>query len=268
MKVSDPVMFGHAVTVFFKPVFEKHAATFKALGVNPTNGLGDVYAKIQSLPADQKAEIEADIKAVYATRPALAMVDSDKGITNLHVAQRHHRRRVDAGRGPRLGQDVGTRRQAPRHQGDDSRPLLRDDLPDDHRGLPEARRARPGDDGQRAERRPDGAEGRGVRLARQDVHRSSGRHDPRRRRVHRRDPARAEGRAGRHLPVLPDQGHCHPRLGQAGRPARQGDRRPGRLLARQEPRPRCAGDREGRDLSARSRHARASRFASCRPSRR
>jgi isocitrate dehydrogenase len=85
MKVSDPVMFGHAVSVFFKDVFEKHAATFKQLGVNPSYGLGDLYAKIQGLPADKKAEIEADIKAVYATRPALAMVDSDKGITNLHV---------------------------------------------------------------------------------------------------------------------------------------------------------------------------------------
>jgi len=85
MKVSDPVMFGHAVTTFFQSVFEKHAATFKALGVNPANGLGDVYGKIQRLPAGQKAEIEADIKAVYATRPALAMVDSDKGITNLHA---------------------------------------------------------------------------------------------------------------------------------------------------------------------------------------
>jgi len=85
MKVSDPVMFGHAVSVFFKDVFEKHAATFTQLGVNPSYGLGDLYAKIQGLPADKKAEIEADIKAVYATRPALAMVDSDKGITNLHV---------------------------------------------------------------------------------------------------------------------------------------------------------------------------------------
>jgi isocitrate dehydrogenase len=85
MKVSDPVMFGHAVTVFYKDVFEKHAAVFKELGVNPNNGLGDVYAKIQSLPAAQKAEIEADIQAVYKKRPALAMVDSDKGITNLHV---------------------------------------------------------------------------------------------------------------------------------------------------------------------------------------
>jgi len=85
MKVSDPVMFGHAVTVFFKPVFDKHAETFKALGFNPNNGLGDLYAKIQKLSADKKAEIEADIQAVYAIRPALAMVDSDKGITNLHA---------------------------------------------------------------------------------------------------------------------------------------------------------------------------------------
>ena len=85
MKISDPVMFGHGVTVFFKPVFDKHAETFKALGFNPNNGLGDLYAKIQKLPADKRAEIEADIKAVYAIRPALAMVDSDKGITNLHA---------------------------------------------------------------------------------------------------------------------------------------------------------------------------------------
>ncbi len=85
MKVSDPVMFGHAVTVFFKPVFDKHAEVFKTLGVNPNNGLGDLYAKIQKLSADKRAEIEADIEAVYATRPALAMVDSDKGITNLHA---------------------------------------------------------------------------------------------------------------------------------------------------------------------------------------
>jgi isocitrate dehydrogenase len=85
MKVSDPVMFGHAVTVFFKDVFEKHAAALKQAGVNPNMGLGDLYKKIQTLAADKRAEIEADIKAGYASRPALAMVDSDKGITNLHV---------------------------------------------------------------------------------------------------------------------------------------------------------------------------------------
>ncbi len=85
MKVSDPVMFGHAVTVYFKDVFEKYADVFAELGVDPTNGLGDVYSKIESLPATQKEEIEAAIMAVYATRPSLAMVDSDRGITNLHV---------------------------------------------------------------------------------------------------------------------------------------------------------------------------------------
>ncbi|PKF63311.1 NADP-dependent isocitrate dehydrogenase [Psychromonas sp. psych-6C06] len=85
MKVSDPIMFGHAVTVYFKDVFTKHAELFKELGVDERNGLGDVYAKIENIDAAKKAEVEADIQAVYATRPSLAMVDSDKGITNLHV---------------------------------------------------------------------------------------------------------------------------------------------------------------------------------------
>jgi isocitrate dehydrogenase len=85
MKVSDPVMFGHAVTVFFEPVFTKHADTFKQLAINPNNGLSDVYAKIKSLPADKQAEIQKDIQTISEARPALAMVDSQKGITNLHV---------------------------------------------------------------------------------------------------------------------------------------------------------------------------------------
>jgi isocitrate dehydrogenase len=85
MKVSDPIMFGHAVSVFYRDVFEKHAAVIKELGVNVNNGLGDLYAKMQNLPEAKRAEIEADIQAVYKKRPALAMVDSDKGITNLHV---------------------------------------------------------------------------------------------------------------------------------------------------------------------------------------
>ncbi|PKG38455.1 NADP-dependent isocitrate dehydrogenase [Psychromonas sp. Urea-02u-13] len=85
MKVSDPIMFGHAVTVYYKDVFAKHAGLFKEIGVDERNGLGDVYAKIANLDAAKKAEVEADIQAVYATRPSLAMVDSDKGITNLHV---------------------------------------------------------------------------------------------------------------------------------------------------------------------------------------
>ena len=85
MKVSDPKVFGHAVYVFFKDVFEKHKAVFEKLGVDPDNGLGDLYAKIKTLPDDQRAAIEADIKEVYEKRPAMAMVNSDKGITNLHV---------------------------------------------------------------------------------------------------------------------------------------------------------------------------------------
>ena len=85
MKVSDPIIFGHAVSVFYKDVFDKHGDVLNELGVNVNNGLGDLYAKIEKLPADKKAEIEADIQEVYKNRPALAMVDSDKGITNLHV---------------------------------------------------------------------------------------------------------------------------------------------------------------------------------------
>jgi isocitrate dehydrogenase len=85
MKVSDPIMFGHAVREYYKDVFEKHAAAFDSLGVDADNGIGDVYSKIQGLPAAQRTEIENDITAAYASRPPLAMVDSSKGITNLHV---------------------------------------------------------------------------------------------------------------------------------------------------------------------------------------
>jgi isocitrate dehydrogenase len=85
MKVSDPIMFGYAVKVFYKDVFDKHAAIFDQLGVDADNGIGDVYAKISRLPSEKQAEIEADLAAVYTTRPEVAMVDSDKGITNFHV---------------------------------------------------------------------------------------------------------------------------------------------------------------------------------------
>jgi isocitrate dehydrogenase len=85
MKVSDPVLFGHAVSVYYAPVFEKHTKTFKRIGVTADNGLGDLLCKIYPLPAEQRSEIEADIKAVYDVRPPLSMVDSDRGITNLHL---------------------------------------------------------------------------------------------------------------------------------------------------------------------------------------
>jgi isocitrate dehydrogenase len=85
MKVSDPIIFGVAVRTFFREVFDKHAAVFQEIGVDPNNGLGELYATIKRLPPAKQAEIEADIRACYGKRPALAMVNSDKGITNLHV---------------------------------------------------------------------------------------------------------------------------------------------------------------------------------------
>ena len=86
MKVSDPIIFGHVVSVFFKDVFEKHAGTFEELGIVASNGLGDLYNKIKALPDAKRKEIEADIDAEYKIRPKLAMVNSEKGITNLHVS--------------------------------------------------------------------------------------------------------------------------------------------------------------------------------------
>ena len=85
MKVSDPVLFGHAVSIYYSELFEKHSELFEELGINPNNGLGDVNAKIQNLPQEQQDQIKQDIEGIYQNRPKLAMVDSDKGITNLHV---------------------------------------------------------------------------------------------------------------------------------------------------------------------------------------
>jgi isocitrate dehydrogenase len=85
MKNSDPILFGHCVSVFFSDVFAKHGATFKKLGIDPDNGMGDLLTRIETLPEAEKAAIKADIQAEYAKRPGLAMVNSDKGITNLHV---------------------------------------------------------------------------------------------------------------------------------------------------------------------------------------
>ncbi len=85
MKISDPILFGHCVSVFFADVFEKHGATLTRLGVDPDNGVGDMLTRIETLPEAEKAAIKADIQATYAKRPGLAMVNSDRGITNLHV---------------------------------------------------------------------------------------------------------------------------------------------------------------------------------------
>src|SRR5213592_1252137 len=85
MKIADPIVFGHVVSVFFADVIEKHAATLKRLGVNPDNGVADMLARIETLPEAEKAAIKADIQATYAKQPGLAMVNSDRGITGLHV---------------------------------------------------------------------------------------------------------------------------------------------------------------------------------------
>lgn len=85
MKVSDPIMFGHAVRVFFKDVLEKHADVMKDIEFDASNGIGDLYNKLEKLDADKRAEIESDLEAVYSKQPELAMVNSHKGITNLHV---------------------------------------------------------------------------------------------------------------------------------------------------------------------------------------
>jgi len=85
MKVSDPIIFGHAVKVFFRDLYARHGSTFEELGVDVNNGFGDLLSKIATLPGEQREAIEADIQAVYDSRPGLAMVDSDRGITNLHV---------------------------------------------------------------------------------------------------------------------------------------------------------------------------------------
>ncbi len=85
MRVSDPIIFGHCVSVYYQDVLDKHGADFAELAVNPDNGIAELYTKIQSLPEDKKAEIEADIQAVYSVRPELSMVNSNRGITNLHV---------------------------------------------------------------------------------------------------------------------------------------------------------------------------------------
>src|SRR5690606_9880496 len=85
MKVSDPIIFGHAVRVYFEDAFRRHADVLEKLGVNPNNGLGDVLGRIADLPEEQRSAIEHDVRAAYETGPALAMVDSGRGITNLHV---------------------------------------------------------------------------------------------------------------------------------------------------------------------------------------
>ncbi len=165
MKVSDPILFGHAVSVYLKDVFAKDGAVLAAAGVNPNNGLAVLNDKVEALPEAQRATVKADLAAAIAARAPLAMVDSAKGITNLHVPQRRDHRCLDAGRHPHLRQDVGAGRQAGRHGRHHPGPLLCRRLPGGDRRLPGAGRLRRAHHGQCQQHRPDGAGGRGIRLA-------------------------------------------------------------------------------------------------------
>ena len=112
MKVSDPIIFGHAVRAYFADVFERHGDELRSAGVNPNDGLGALLKAIESLPADQRTAIEAAIDATYERGPGLAMVDSDRGHHQPARPQRRDHRRVDAGRDPVLGSDVERGRRA------------------------------------------------------------------------------------------------------------------------------------------------------------
>jgi len=131
MKISDPIMFGHAVSVYYKDVFDKHGAGIERAGGESEQRPGRSVREIKKLPEGKRAEIEADIQAVYKDRPALAMVDSDKGITNLHVrATSSSTRRCRSSCATR-GR-CGARMESCTTRRDDSRPVLRDDVSDHH----------------------------------------------------------------------------------------------------------------------------------------
>ena len=257
MKVSDPIIFGHAVEVFFADVFAKHGAAIAAAGGDPRNGWAGVLSAIETMPADQRAAIEADIAAAYENGPDLAMVDSDKGITNLHVPSDVI---VDASM-PAMIRTSGQMWNAAGEQ-QDTKAVIPDSsyagcVPDRHRGLHRQRCVRPVDDGQRPERRADGPEGRGVRQPRQDLRGAGRGHDPRRRRRLGRAVDGADRPDRRHLPDVPGEGRADPRLGAPrGRPG-AGDRGSGGVLARLDSCPRRAVDRQGQPVPGRPRPRRS-----------
>ena len=136
MRVSDPIIFGHCVSVFYQDVFEKHAAELAQVAVDPDNGVAELLTKIQDLPEDKRAEIEADIQAVYESRPGLGMVNSYRGITNLHVSSDTI---IDASMPVVIrdgGRTWGPDKRVARHHRADPRSLLCDHIPSGYRRLP------------------------------------------------------------------------------------------------------------------------------------
>ena len=185
MKVSDPIIFGHVVRAFLPEVFDRYGDVIAAAGLSPNNGLGSILAGLDGI--ESGAEIKAAIEQGLADGPELAMVDSEPGDHQPARPQRRDRGRVDAGDDPHLGPHVGSGRRGARHPGGHPGLLVRRHLPGGHRRLPRPRCVRPDDDGHRAERRADGAGGRGVRLPRQDLRDPERGHRP----GHRRRPARS-----------------------------------------------------------------------------
>ena len=253
MKISDPIMFGHAVSVFFQNVFDKHGALLKELKVNVNNGFGDMEAKVLALPEDKRAAIVADIADCFRNQPPLAMVNSDKGITNLHVPSDVI---IDASMPPMI-------RDGGKMWGADGKPY--DTLamiPDrcyagvyvatvedckKNGALDPATMGTVPNVGLMAQQAEEyGSHDKTFEIAGDGVVRivdSCG-----------QSIAGAESRARRHLPRLPDQGCAHPGLGEARRHARTPVQHAGHFLAGQEPCARCADHRQGREVPQGSRH--------------
>ena len=255
MKVSDPIIFGVAVRTFFRDVFDKHAAAFKEVGVDPNNGLGDLYAAIKRLPPAKQAEIEADIQACYAKRPALAMVNSDKGITNLHVPSDVI---IDASIPPMIrdsgqmwGPD-GKLREAKAVIPDHSyAPLYHEAIEHckQHGAFDPRTMGTVPNVGLMAQQAEEyGSHDKTFQIPAAGTVRvvDAAGHDA--------DRARRGG--GRHLARVSGEGRADPRLGEARRHPRADHRRAGGLLARQEPGARRPAHRQGDPVPERPRHQR------------
>ena len=244
MKVSDPIIFGHAVRAFFAGVFDEHGDALLTAGASPNNGVASILTALERLPADQRESIEAAIAQTYETGAGPGDGRLRPRDHQPARAQRRDRRRLDAGDDPHVRPDVERRGRAAGRQGRDPGLQLRLAVRGDDRLLPRARRVRSGDDGHDAERRPDGPEGRGVRQPRQDVRdrrrgrRARGR--PLRRRCSsstRSSPATSGAAARPRTPRWPT-GCGSPSSGR-GRPARRpssGSTRAGRTTPRSSPR--------------------------------
>ena len=236
MKVSDPIIFGHAVRAYFAELFAEHGDALAAPASTPTTASARCCAALERCPTTSARDPRGDRRRLRR-RPGAGDGRLRPRDHEPARAQRRDHRRLDAGGDPRLGADVERRRRAAGHEVRDPRPLLRGAVRRDRRGLPRARRVRPGDDGHDAERRPDGAGGRGVRLARQDVR-------DRRRRARSAWSTTAattllehDGRGGRHLAHVPDQGRRRSATGSGSpSPRARATGAPGGVLARRDAR--------------------------------